>query len=355
MSNPKVSVIVPIYRAENYLNNCVDSILGQTLRDMEIILVDDGSPDKSGEIADQYAELDSRVVVVHQQNKGLGPARNAGMEIATGEYVGFVDSDDWVREDMFRCLYEEAILKNVDIVVSGHCDVAGERVLVVKIHPLAGTTVTEKSEIMNLRKNLYGVAIDAESVEAFPMSVCMSIYKRSMIEEHSLRFQKTMCEDTIFNIMAYACAESMSFLPDVNYCYRKEDQPSITLGFTEVKRNQYRDFLQRLTKMAGEEADDECCVRVKRMAIDTCRMFVGIVGNAKIPLREKIAHIRTFAQDPEISGCWEGYPVKQLPMQQRVFHRMLQRRWYLGTLVLQWIRGVLKKGKQNGIWHLTKV
>ena len=355
MSNPKVSVIVPIYRTEAYLDDCVNSLRNQSLSDIEIILVDDGSPDKSGEMADCYAELDNRIVVVHQQNKGQGSARNAGLEIAKGDYVGFVDSDDWVRPDMFRNLYEEAIRKNVDIVVSGHCDVAGERVLVVKEHPLAGTTVTDKNAIMNLRRNLYGVEIGAESVEAFPMSVCMSVYRRNMISEYALRFQKTICEDTVFNIAAYACADSIAFLPDVNYCYRKEDQPSITLGFTDAKRTQYRDFLGRLTNMAAEETDDECRVRAKRMAIDTCRMYVGIVGSAKISLREKILHIAMFAQDQEIIRCWEGYPVEKLPVQQRVFHRMIERKWYLAALLLQWIRGVLKKGKQNRLWRPTKV
>lgn len=97
MSTPKVSIIVPIYNVEKYLNKCVDSLINQTLKEIEIILVDDGSKDSSGLIADSYAEKDKRITVIHQCNAGLGPARNSGMKVASGEYIGFVDSDDWVK------------------------------------------------------------------------------------------------------------------------------------------------------------------------------------------------------------------------------------------------------------------
>lgn len=102
----KVSVIVPIYKVENYMLKCIDSILSQTLTDLEIILVDDGSPDHCGEICDEYEAKDSRVKVIHKKNGGLSDARNAGLVIATGEYIGFVDSDDYITPEMFKLLVE---------------------------------------------------------------------------------------------------------------------------------------------------------------------------------------------------------------------------------------------------------
>ena len=93
---PLISVIVPVYGVEAYLNQCIDSILAQTHKNLEIILVDDGSPDRCPTICDEYARKDSRVRVIHKKNGGLSDARNAGLEIATGEYIGFVDSDDWI-------------------------------------------------------------------------------------------------------------------------------------------------------------------------------------------------------------------------------------------------------------------
>lgn len=115
----KISVIVPVYRVEPYLRKCVDSIRNQTFRDLEIILVDDGSPDGCGEICDQYQELDNRVRVIHKANGGLSSARNAGLDSATGEYIGFVDSDDYIAKDMFETLYNNIVEHDADIAVCG--------------------------------------------------------------------------------------------------------------------------------------------------------------------------------------------------------------------------------------------
>lgn len=107
-----VSIIVPVYRVEDYLHPCVDSMIQQTYKQIEIILVDDGSPDNCGKICDQYAQQDKRIRVVHKKNGGLSDARNAGLDIAKGEYITFIDSDDWVREDYIEILY--GLLKSTD-------------------------------------------------------------------------------------------------------------------------------------------------------------------------------------------------------------------------------------------------
>ena len=102
--NGLISVIVPVYNVESYLEKCIDSIIHQTYKNLEIILVDDGSTDNSGKICDVYKEKDSRIKVIHKQNRGLSSARNCGLEIAKGEYIGFVDGDDYIAEDMYALL-----------------------------------------------------------------------------------------------------------------------------------------------------------------------------------------------------------------------------------------------------------
>ena len=114
-----ISIIVPVYNVENYLGKCVESILNQTFKDFELILVDDGSSDKSGVMCDQYKEQDKRIKVVHKENGGLSSARNAGLEVAEGEYIGFIDSDDWIMPDMYQFLYDMAIISNADIAQCG--------------------------------------------------------------------------------------------------------------------------------------------------------------------------------------------------------------------------------------------
>lgn len=114
--NSKISVIIPIYNVEKYLNRCVDSVINQTYKNLEIILVDDGSPDNCGAICDEYAKKDARVKVIHKKNGGLSSARNAGLDVMTGEYVTFIDSDDWIEKDLLNIEYDYIVSNNVDLV-----------------------------------------------------------------------------------------------------------------------------------------------------------------------------------------------------------------------------------------------
>lgn len=119
VSLPKISIIVPVYNVEKYLNKCLDSILAQTFEDYELLLIDDGSSDKSGNICDEYEKKDKRVKVFHKENGGLSSARNAGIDAACGEYIGFIDSDDYIDNDMFEQLYNDVTKNDADVAVCG--------------------------------------------------------------------------------------------------------------------------------------------------------------------------------------------------------------------------------------------
>lgn len=114
---PKISIIVPVYKAEKYLDYCIESICKQTFKDIEVILVDDGSPDQSGSLCDKWAETDNRIKVIHQKNSGAGAARNSGLRVAVGKYISFVDSDDWIDMDMYQILYDAITRYSADMAV----------------------------------------------------------------------------------------------------------------------------------------------------------------------------------------------------------------------------------------------
>lgn len=122
-----ISIIVPVYKTEIYLHKCLNSIVNQTYKNLEIILVDDGSPDNCGKICDEYAAQDLRIKVIHQNNEGLSAARNAGLKIAAGDYIGFVDSDDWVDADMYEVLYNGIIEYEAQIAICGYYDIADNK------------------------------------------------------------------------------------------------------------------------------------------------------------------------------------------------------------------------------------
>lgn len=126
MSSPLVSIIIPIYKVEPYLRRCLDSIVNQTYTNLEIILVDDGSPDGSPQICDEYAAKDNRILVIHKENGGLSDARNAGLDICKGEYISFVDSDDWVDKKYIETLYNTIIETGADISIINHCQFSSD-------------------------------------------------------------------------------------------------------------------------------------------------------------------------------------------------------------------------------------
>lgn len=119
MNPPKISIIVPVYKVEKHLRRCIESIIAQTFTSWECILIDDGSPDDSGKICDEYKEKNEKFKVIHQENHGVSAARNAGLDIAKGEWIGFVDSDDWIEPNMYEYLYNDAIKTKSDIVICG--------------------------------------------------------------------------------------------------------------------------------------------------------------------------------------------------------------------------------------------
>ena len=180
MKKPKVSIVVPIYNVEKYLQECVDSILNQTLQDIEIILVDDGSPDNCGAIIDKYAKKDSRIVAVHQKNSGYSKAVNHGIKLAKGEYIGIIESDDWIEPDMYQELYKSAKKYNTDLTKGGFY--------------LYNSTLVDEDKRNVVFKNPSGVDIrkapvgsfkitDWPKLLAFHASIWSSIYKASFIKK----------------------------------------------------------------------------------------------------------------------------------------------------------------------------
>ncbi|MDT2827539.1 glycosyltransferase [Enterococcus viikkiensis] len=165
----EISIIVPVYNAEKYLNKCVDSILNQTFKDFELILVDDGSHDNSGAICDEYVEKDLRVKVVHQKNGGVSRVRNKGIEIAKGKYIGFVDSDDFIAEDMYELLYNNLLKEKADLSICGIYDVYKGKKL-EKNSP--NYLITNREEAVKL-------ILEAKIVSVHPVN---KLYKKRLFE-----------------------------------------------------------------------------------------------------------------------------------------------------------------------------
>lgn len=217
---PKISIIVPVYKVENYINKCIDSVLNQTFKDFELILVDDGSPDRCGKICDEYSKKDSRVRVVHKENGGLSDARNRGIKEAKGEYIGFVDSDDYIDEYMYEILYDNLIKNNADISVCGIYDCYKDKIFQNNIDGKVHVFSNQEA----LKEVLYG-----KKLTAFAFN---KLYKREVFD--NIRFPVgKIYEDSFLIPTVFANSEKIVLVSVPKYYYIHREGSITSSKFSE--------------------------------------------------------------------------------------------------------------------------
>ncbi len=207
MQTIKLSIIVPVYNAEKYISACIESIQAQTLREWELILIDDGSKDKSGEICNRYASLDARIRVIYKENGGVSAARNTGLQMAKGEYIGFVDADDTILPKMCERMYEQGKIEDADIVMCDAITVDKNTQTEDTITQLPASRTLEKSEISpEVLKELAGAA-------------WRCIYRRNLLDK-GVQFPTTQkfSEDRVFNIYMMGYANKIAYIKEGYYC-----------------------------------------------------------------------------------------------------------------------------------------
>ena len=208
-NKPLISVIIPVYKVEEYLARCLDSVIGQTYRELEIILVDDGSPDNCGRICDEYAAKDSRIRVIHKENGGLSDARNAGLDIATGEYIGFVDSDDYIAPDMYEVLMQVLLQTDTDMSMCGMYEVYKNRT--------TPSCTGDKIEVLTPTEGLRTCIYE----QKIKMCAWNKLYKKNVFV--ILRYPKgKIYEDAyiISDLFRVAQSASVIYKPLYYYCLR---------------------------------------------------------------------------------------------------------------------------------------
>ncbi|MDR3572606.1 MAG: glycosyltransferase [Anaerolineaceae bacterium] len=204
---PKISVIVPVYNVERYLGRCLDSILGQSFPDFELIVVDDGSADNSGHLCNEYAKGDHRIKVIHKENAGLSSARNAGLDAARGEYIAFVDSDDWIEPDMLELLYRECTKNQLDIAVCG-----------INFCYSGGTSKPYSGELVYLVLDNSRALSEMWAKSTFTESLCNKLFKACLFD--NIRFPVgKVHEDTFVTYRLIHRSRRTGCIPERKYNY----------------------------------------------------------------------------------------------------------------------------------------
>lgn len=263
-----ISVIVPVYNVERYLNRCVDSLINQTYKNLEIILVDDGSTDNSPQICDDYENRYESVKVIHKKNGGLSSARNAGIKQANGDYIGFVDSDDWVEADIYRTCKEMMQKYNCDIV-DFKVEFASDEGMSEKINSIESVALVKGSDI------IYDYLYRGQTDKA-PFSVCRKLYRRKLFDGISFPEGK-INEDIVTNYKVLENADSILYINKVGYYYFQKNEKSITSG--ELKKKDF-DLLAASRELCvmSEKYED---VRTLRLAkIKLARSYFSLLAKS---------------------------------------------------------------------------
>ncbi len=302
MSNGKVSIIVPIYNVEKYLPYCLDTLLAQSYKNLEIILVDDGSPDNSGKIADEYAQKDARVKVVHKVNGGLSDARNAGLAVATGEYLMFTDSDDFLFPKACELLVDKIEKENADYVIGNYINCYEDG----KVWP---------NPVFNLEK-YKSFQLDIEDyVDSFFImnsSVCNKIFRHEFIKKLNLQFEVGLpAEDAIFTTYCFIKSSKVYYIPDVVYCYRQRGAgTSISMNCT----TKYFDGISKAYKIIYENFKNNHQLGFYRFfyAKSMTYMLYNFIDSQLLTEEEKIdvlSNMRWFyklSKELDVPACQES-------------------------------------------------
>ena len=302
----KVSIIVPIFKVEAYLDRCVQSLIEQSLKDIEIILVDDGSPDNCPVMCDELAKSDCRIKVVHKKNGGLSSARNAGMAIATGKYVGFVDSDDDVDLRMFEILYQIAEQENVDFVMSDYIRIFQNGESYLKTLDIDGGRYDKQK----IKKEIFPRLIMGEKLEYGPLlSVWHCLYRREFLLQNDLKFDEDVrwSEDNIFSAIAGYYADSFYYLKGEGLYHYYQNPGTITTAYRPSAWNVYCVMNQHLREVFDDVKDFDFQKQLKLHMIFYACNCLGQIKLSGKSFREKMAIRREIMNSVELKEAFNDF------------------------------------------------
>lgn len=338
----KVSIVVPVYNVEKYLDRCMKSLLVQTIDEYEIILVDDGSTDGSSQICDTYFNSVPNIKVIHKCNAGLGYARNTGLNIAKGEYIAFVDSDDYVDPKMYKVLYDYAESNVLDAVYCSY-----DRIKEGKCYSL-GTEYEKKIYSNDINQVILGMIGNKpfESKDfAFEMSSCMSIYRREVIENNRIRFfseREYISEDLLFNIKFLYHATRVGFLGDrfYHYCINGDSLTTVFKQDRYIKdKEMYIKLKNELDNLNIHDTDNV----VERFILSRFRIQTkNIVLCKTIGHLDKKSYLDELSNDKLFVNLMNNYPIDKMPFMHRVFYKSLYKRNYFLIGIIYSIKERLK-------------
>jgi len=352
---PKVSTIVSIYNIENYVEKCIDSLIGQTLKEIEIILVDDGSSDECTNIMQNYALQYPNIIAIHKENGGLSSARNAGLAVASGEYCIFLDGDDWIADDMLNKLYQSAKSKDSDMVMCSYYRVIDKEIHISQEVYQKVFAINEYRDhdqiIKEFLYQLVGANPTGQCDVTLNMCVWRNLYRTRLIREHNVIFESErqyISEDIIFHLDLFPYINSVTTVPKPLYYYRF-NQNSLTKRYHPDRFDKecylYQAIQQRIPVITD---DKELVLRANRSFIGRARSCITaeVNDNKKQNMFLRLKNIQRIVNNENLKGVLKKYPIKELPFLLRVVTWLMKMRC---SLLLYMIFGIKRFWHNNNI------
>ena len=341
MKEQKVSIVVPVYNVEKYLKRCVDSLLGQSYQNIEILLVDDGSKDSSLSICKKYELEDSRIRVFHKENEGLGLTRNYGIERVTGEYITFVDSDDYLTLDAIAVMLERAIATDADVVIASHYHKNEEQRVTVSERIYSGNEIKETLMVHMMGNK--GNKLDALSYTA-----CWKLYKKELFIKNNLVFpseRKLIWEDLAFSVEAYPLCEKVYILhkPVYYYCFNEE-------SLTHTYKPNKLELVMELYHYMGVKIQDLNLPGEAQYRLDT--NFIGHIRTCiklevfytdKNGFGTAIQNIRKICSRKDVQRLIRSYPKTSFNKSQYVYNFAMEHMLVYMVYFLTWLQNKKKR------------
>ena len=327
-----ISVIVPVYNVAPYLRQCVDSILSQSYTNLEVLLIDDGSTDESGAICDEYAQQDSRVKVIHKSNGGLSSARNVGLSLASGEWIGFVDSDDWLDTNIYqKCIDELERYPDLDLVrFFFHCAYLAE--------DSNSYTLEHWEEAQD------SLVIDKSTCFRYPGRVLAvvwsSIYRASVLKSLGITFIEGLIhEDEYFTAELYARAKSLKgrYIPFYGYYYRKNREGAITHNDNSIKSFEHlsKGFISVLRRLQSVDAEVVPLLNTHFLAV--LEESLGWSSNSSASPEQMAQAMKPFLKESY------KYKLAGACIEKRILLRLFRWNPIVASKVLRWYQPIARR------------
>lgn len=336
-----VSIVLPIYNVEKYLPKCLDSIVNQTYGNLEIICVNDGSPDNCAAIVEKYAKKDKRIVLINQQNQGLSGARNTGIQYANGEFIMFLDSDDWIDSDTCRAAVEVIKKENAQLALWSYMREFPDKSIPKDIFGITSqkTIVFENESMKNLHRRIAGLTGEELRAPENADSVVTAwgkLFRTEIIKDNHLEFTDTKTigtEDALFNLEAFCYISKAVFINEYFNHYRKDNETSLTRKYKQSLFLQWQELYTRMEKIIKEKNLPFEAALNNRIALSVIGIGLNEIINSS-SAKDKIIKIKSVITSPRYKKAYADLEIKYFPIHWKLFFTLCKKGSGIGVYFL---------------------